>query len=167
MHRTTLAREPGLRRLPFPICLSFSTALILSFVAGCNVIEPTGSRSAVDDGLIQVEEGGSVRLGRTAAVLYFEEVVRDSRCPTDVDCIWQGEAEARFVLSRRSDEAFSLTIPGLVRVPYEDNEEVILGGDTIKLLELSPYPVFHRDGPAPPYRALLRIEDGGRRDSRE
>jgi len=39
--------------------------------------------------------GQTVRIAETGYALTFERVAEDSRCPADVTCVWEGNAEVR------------------------------------------------------------------------
>lgn len=64
----------------------------------------------------------------------------DGRCPSDVVCVWQGEATVFFskITASQAESSFSLTIMGLC------NENcggmTTIGNHQVELLELNPYP---------------------------
>lgn len=84
--------------------------------------------------------------------VFFDAVTEDSRCASDVVCVWEGRGQLRLVI-RKGSESRTLLIstvsPG------------IAFGQTIRLIELSPYPA-HADRRIDPrtYRATLIIEPG-------
>jgi len=70
-------------------------------------------------------------------VLRMDSVLNDSRCPSNVQCVWEGNAEVRFLFtvdSRGTD--FVLNTHG----GNNFNSDTVIGGYSIKLLNLSPYP---------------------------
>jgi hypothetical protein len=70
-------------------------------------------------------------------VLRMDSVLNDSRCPSNVQCVWEGNAEVRFLFtvdSRGTD--FVLNTHG----GNSFNSDTVIGGYSIKLLNLSPYP---------------------------
>ncbi len=135
-------------------------ALFLSILAGCDLSSPGGMRSIAIGELVEIDEGDTVRLGQSDALLTFEDVHQDSRCPAV--CVWQGWADAGFsLISAAGDSMFVLKIPGLAQTPYEENDSVDIGDFTFKLLELNPYPDADPDGGPPQYRALIRAERDG------
>jgi hypothetical protein len=91
----------------------------------------------------------SLPIGKTAAIngsgtrLTFRLVREDSRCPTDVTCIWAGDAKIDVTISRNgsSDDTrvLSLTPP---------NNEATLGDLQIRFVGLTPVP-RQADGNAP------------------
>jgi hypothetical protein len=82
-------------------------------------------------------------------------VENDSRCPSDVTCIWAGNADVIF-LFRNGDgeEEISLNINGAK--PSGEREKVVLGY-LIKLNGLNPYPVSTSTIKQKDYRAEITI----------
>ena len=65
--------------------------------------------------------------------------IQDSRCPTDVVCVWEGQAEVSLSVFFDSDDA--PTIVNLIeRVGYAELAETTVNGYHFKLLEVNPYP---------------------------
>lgn len=58
---------------------------------------------------LQLKPGGQALLP-DGALLTFESVVNDSRCKPGMQCVWAGDAEARFTLTARTGDktVFSL-----------------------------------------------------------
>lgn len=86
-------------------------------------------------------------------VIRFAAVAEDSRCPEDVRCVWEGNAEISLVAAGlgRSPTDLSLnTNPGFPTT-------AVHLGYTIRLIGLEPYPRTDVDAPAP-YRATLVVE---------
>ncbi|HEY8110284.1 MAG TPA: hypothetical protein VIG05_05420 [Candidatus Nitrosotenuis sp.] len=63
----------------------------------------------------------------------FSNVTSDSRCPSDVTCIWQGEISVQ-VDVKKGNANFESIILG------ENNEIPIFGKYVIQLLKVEPYP---------------------------
>ena len=69
----------------------------------------------------------------------FTGITEDSRCPTGVQCIWEGRAVAGFQAEKNGEKkVFSLTNNEKPEVEPKQTIEVF--GRTIKLLEVTPYP---------------------------
>jgi len=60
--------------------------------------------------------------------------VRDSRCPKDVWCVWQGEAVVQIISG--------LPEMDTIRLSTYDNLLDSIGDFSFKLLEVSPWPVY-------------------------
>jgi hypothetical protein len=125
---------------------SFAFAAFL----GCATVEPT----------IPAEPGVSFELpvGMTATLngngvrITFKQVREDSRCPTDVTCVWAGDARIELTISRNgsSDDTKFLSLSPA-------NSEARSGDLQIRFVGLSPVP-RQADGNAPlPYVARLVI----------
>ena len=103
--------------------------------------------------------GDSARIGETDLVILFDAVAEDSRCATNVTCVWEGNARARFTvreysaMSQRTvevlDDAFELNTSG--RFTQRRRTPV---GDLV-LRHIDPQPPI--DDPAK-YIAVLIIE---------
>ncbi|GAB4141807.1 MAG: hypothetical protein Fur0046_17950 [Cyanobacteria bacterium J069] len=70
--------------------------------------------------------------------LTFERVEQDSRCPTDVACGWQGQAEIVVAVSQAGQPATEISL--IQRAGDEAIAMQSVEGLTVKLLELAPYP---------------------------
>ncbi|MCE7990745.1 MAG: hypothetical protein HEP71_02145 [Roseivirga sp.] len=86
-----------------------------------------------------VEFGSVVELRADEQVVMADNTVvsltaiNDSRCPTSVDCIWEGRAEVVLLITRESGEQ---------EVALNDVEKasVIVDNYLIEFIELNPYP---------------------------
>jgi len=82
----------------------------------------------------------------------LDSVTEDSRCPVNVECIWAGNARAKFILnSNNRPSGFSLNTSTVFR-----NDTIISGYD-IKLIELKPYPVYLHPINQTEYIAMIKI----------
>lgn len=72
----------------------------------------------------------------------FDSLILDGRCPIDVVCVWEGDAELRYILDDRKEKIiFSLHTAG----SYFTKDTVLLGYN-IGLIDVFPYPhseIFH------------------------
>ncbi len=85
--------------------------------------------------------------------LTFEAVPEDSRCPTGVTCIWEGDAVVRISIAASGAEPATYTLhtnAGFAR-------EAVHASIRVRLVALSPHPTA--DGPVSPpdYRATFAI----------
>ncbi len=86
-----------------------------------------------DGGTIQLAVGDSVTVGGVGTlVMTFERVASDSRCPPDVQCVWQGEVTVQLRLSAVGTDTVALL--STVRGP----SEVEYGGHVVALGEVTP-----------------------------
>lgn len=70
------------------------------------------------------------------------EVIEDSRCPVDVDCVWSGRLVLRAEVSGVSGNATIST-----QEPF-----ALPGGGALVLATVWPYNYHHGGGPREPYR---------------
>ncbi len=82
----------------------------------------------------------------------FAEVTEDSRCPTDVQCVWAGNAAVRLEVSRGGRRSRSLTLNTSGNSPT-----VKYGNYEIKLVELKPHPKSTRKVAQPDYVVTLLV----------
>ena len=90
-------------------------------------------------------------------VVRFVALVGDSRCPSDVNCIWAGDAEIEMLVAR-GDEGVSLRLHthGGGRHP----RQAAAFGFTLRLESLDPYPSSAERIPERDYVATLVLLAG-------
>ena len=118
--------------------------------------------SGCGSGVVQSHLGEefSLSVGQSAVIagedlkIMFEEIVEDSRCPKDVECIWEGRAIIALQITEAdASHDITLTEPGL-------NEQY--SGETYKKYQFSfrlePYPVEGKMISKDAYRLLMIID---------
>jgi hypothetical protein len=108
---------------------------------------------------VQLLPGGSVTISDTDLSIIFQEVVEDSRCPKDVQCVWAGQVIVRLGVSTGEQQAVSDVLMGLNGPPDAPNQ-VQVGNYTIELLMVEPYPTS-QPVPIPPVVTLIVSETVG------
>lgn len=83
--------------------------------------------------------GQEVALDEGGLSLHFAEVLEDSRCPTDVDCFWTGQARIRITATQPGQEPIQLEF-NTNPAPGETVDQLMAGEYTVQLLQLDPYP---------------------------
>jgi hypothetical protein len=101
----------------------------------------------------------TVRVGQTVTIageqlsLTFTRVTEDSRCPSGVVCVWEGNAQIAVTVSKSANEPVTLLLNTNPSFPttatYLDY--------TVTLVELKPYPRSTRPIPESRYRADLLV----------
>ena len=72
----------------------------------------------------------------TEITIKFDSLLNDSRCPVDLRCFWEGDAEVKLHFKKGSDRAdFTLHTAAAYF-----NSDTLLYGNIIKLIDLQPYP---------------------------
>ena|SRR5687767_7974024 len=103
----------------------------------------------------EIAVGQEARLQGTDIVLRFGGVANDSRCPSDVQCVWAGNAVVGLSLRQgeaaATDAALNTTL---------DPRITKFGGYTIKLIDLKPVPNTGKAIPAGEYVAILEVTPG-------
>lgn len=78
--------------------------------------------------------GESVEVEGAAFVVAFDEIIEDSRCPTGVECFWEGQAKIQLLIN----DAQSVEV--IKRAGKEEMAKDTLDGFVYTLLDVSPYP---------------------------
>ncbi|MEH1875352.1 hypothetical protein [Nostoc sp.] len=140
-----------------------SAAVILTFIGGGNSFPSYGLLSNMKPSSIQVQsitQGNHQKLmarvgtsldtpfylkyGKTAYLptenieIKFSKFIQDSRCPTKVTCIWQGQVIIGLDIIKNGKQVSTLMltlIPGRDSLPIQ-----FLDNYSVKLTEVSPYP---------------------------
>ncbi|MCW2556760.1 MAG: hypothetical protein JWP55_724 [Mycobacterium sp.] len=87
----------------------------------------------------------------------FDEVLEDSRCPAQVECVWSGQARIAFVV--QAGESAPKTVAFNTHpAPGQNVQTAEVGEYVIKLVSLEPYPQTPEDViPLEQYRATLEV----------
>ncbi|MBM0103237.1 hypothetical protein JM946_00695 [Steroidobacter sp. S1-65] len=80
----------------------------------------------------------------------FVRVVQDSRCPTDVTCVWAGEVEVEVSTRRDASEA----VPHFIKA----GEHAAVGGLRVTVVRVRPERVSTREISPEQYRVTLKVE---------
>ncbi len=95
---------------------------------------------------------GQSALVTPAALLTFEQVVSDSRCPLGVTCVWAGEVTLALSLESGAETlAFQLS---------DRSNSASVRGLRFELLSVTPYPLAGYAIPIANYRASILVTDG-------
>lgn len=138
--------------------VSFLVALL---VLGCTPLAPppVSSRPLPAPETVQLDSPFQLPLAGTATLpnqqtLTFARVEQDSRCPSDVTCVWPGQAEVIVMLSQPGQPAQELSL--IQRPGDESTAARSVSGLTVKLMDLTPYPTIGLSSPVD-YTATLLI----------
>lgn len=109
------------------------SACALAAALGCATMEPT---IPAEPGVaFELPVGKTAALNGSGARITFKQVKEDSRCPTDVTCVWAGDARIELTISRNgsSDDTKFLTLSPA-------NSEARSGDLQIRFVGLAPVP---------------------------
>lgn len=132
-------------------------ALVLALL-GCQ--SHAAQADPIESGLDQefVLHGGQEATIRSADLrLRFTDVLEDSRCPTQVECFWTGQA--RIAVVAEQGQSASTTVEFNTNpAPGQGKLTNDIGGYTVELKSLDPYPQTPDDAPAlTDYSATLLV----------
>ncbi|WP_156435192.1 hypothetical protein [Leptolyngbya sp. O-77] len=138
--------------------VSFLVALL---VLGCTPLAPppVSSSPLPAPETVQLDSPFHLPLAGTATLpnqrtLTFARVEQDSRCPSDVTCVWPGQAEIIVMLSQPGQPAQELLL--VQRLGDESAAARSVNGLTVTLIDLTPYPTTRPSSPAD-YAATLLV----------
>ena len=140
-----------------------SAAVILTFIGGGNCLPSYGLLSNIKPSKIEVQSIAQdnhqqlmakvgttlsspfyLKYGKTAYIpsenieIKFSKVIEDSRCPTNVTCIWQGEVIIGLDIIKNGKQLSTLMltlIPGRDALPIQFSNKY-----SVTLIGVSPYP---------------------------
>lgn len=92
--------------------------------------------------------GGEYKLSNKSLIFSIFEI-NDSRCPTDVVCVWEGKADVRINVESPQ--------PGSILLSTYDNLKDTIGGYSFELIEVSPYPISTETIKLEDYNVTLKI----------
>ena len=128
---TQMSRSEKVRRSRYVTMLGACVLLISNWACA-----PLQTAVIVEPGLsFALAPGQTAEIKRSDTRITFRQVREDSRCPTDVTCVWEGDAKVEVVISRAGspDETKLLSI----KAP---NNEARVGNLKIRFVGLTPVP---------------------------
>jgi len=133
-------------------------ATLVLVLSGCqsHAAQADPIEAALDQDFV-LQGGQEVTIRGADLRLRFTDVLEDSRCPTDVECFWTGQARISLDAEVGQDPPTSLEFntnpaPGQGKLTND------VGGYTIELKALDPYPKTPDHSPAlTDYSATLLV----------
>ena len=119
-------------------------------LAACAPVR-TDIPTAVPDSDFELAVGAGVRIDETPLAIRFDTVSEDSRCPTDAQCVWEGNATLRLTV-----DSAGTALPVQLRTAGTPQPATAFG-HRIEFRALRPAPTTA--GPIQPraYIATLRV----------
>jgi hypothetical protein len=102
-----------------------------------------------------LDVGQTVSVDDAELSIKFVRVAEDSRCPSDVQCVWAGNGQIE-IETRDDGQRTTLSLNTM-----EGAKEVVVGQHRIRLLALDPSPVAGQTIPQRNYRATLQVTRSG------
>jgi len=119
-------------------------------LAGCSAAS-TQETQAVNLGINVTLAPGAAISSKTADVtVRFVAVTEDSRCPSDVTCVWAGEVKVRLEIQEASKVASPVEIL--------EGSSTVAGVYRVTLVRVEPQPVSTAKIAPQDYRATLKID---------
>ena len=113
-----------------------SYILVTVIFMGCET-DPAGITTLPLNDTIEIANFDTKYNYENQISIRMDSVLNDSRCPSNVNCVWEGNAEVRFIFTVEDlPNGFVLNTLGGVNF----KADTIIGGYQIKLVRLSPYP---------------------------
>jgi|APHig6443717497_1056834.scaffolds.fasta_scaffold275570_1 hypothetical protein len=123
-----------MKTLPFIFAL-----LLVLFLSNCSKDnELTGDSTFKLNDTLELAIDKSAINNEEQLTISIDSVLSDSRCPSDAICVWEGNAEVRFLLNNDGKKTkFILNSHGGDNYP----SDTVIAGYNIELVALRPYPV--------------------------
>lgn len=132
---------------------------VLLIAAACGspttetAVKSATQRSISAGDTVDLRVGDSIQVQGTGITIVFRGVAADSRCPIDVDCVWEGDAHVQ--LDASSGDGTSTRL-NLHTGPVEP-AEAVFGPLLVRLVDVEPDPVSDRPIRAEDYVVRLVI----------
>ncbi|MCW8849207.1 MAG: hypothetical protein OQJ81_04445 [Melioribacteraceae bacterium] len=134
--------------------VAFLIALLIFVFCSDSGINPQKNNFTLSDTLL-IRYHESLINEEEEISIKFDELISDGRCPVDMMCFWEGDAELRFAFSNTVETIkFNLHTAG----NYFTKDTVVLGYH-IKLLDLYPYPHSKKEVSKNSYEAKIIIDN--------
>jgi hypothetical protein len=102
------------------------------------------------------EHAITLAVGQNAQVdslgITFSRIVQDSRCPSDVVCVWAGDAAVELLVTGPETDRTELTLHTTL-----DPKEDTVDGYRVRLASVAPYPKIAAPIPLRDYRVTLIV----------
>ena len=139
-------------------CHSALLVMLSLFFAGCasRSVDLTETLTARFDREFELRLGQKATIEEGGFSIEFVTLLHDSRCPADVTCIQEGNADIEVAVRREGMPSRSLVLNTSRREKQEQKFDVY----TIRLVQLVPYPRTDRATQQTDYGATLLVTRG-------
>lgn len=121
---------------------------------GVYVTESEKFNDIILNDTIEIEYRKCVYLPDSHSYLCLDSIIRDSRCPTGMDCWMSGDAEVRLKYEKTDKAPVFFNL----RTPTFNPIFTVIDGYKITLLDLNPYPSFLTRKDPKPYSVQLIVK---------
>jgi hypothetical protein len=145
---------------------AMTSGLICCLVIGLVLLNSKGAlgkdkKNSATNQVVRLGRSFTLRAGREVTLkgsrlrIKFAAVDEDSRCPSDVTCVWAGNAAARLEVSTSGKDSQSLTLNTSTGSAF--GMEKVYDGYKLWLVRLTPYPRSTKKIAASDYIATLVV----------
>jgi hypothetical protein len=138
--------------MPSSSALMLAIASVVGTGAAC-ITAPAASQSQPLGRNFDVRVGQIVQIAGEMLTVTFERVAEDSRCPTNVKCVWEGDAVVRVALQGQNAERGTLDLHTQAAAKREADFQKY----RLRLVQLVPWPKDSGGIPAETYIATLVV----------
>jgi hypothetical protein len=124
--------------------------LLIATLAACRSTGAPAPHAASLKQEIQLAPKQQAAYGPQGLTVEFIRVVEDSRCPSDVECVWAGEVKVEVATRINTAEA--------VKHEIKAGEHATVGAFRVGIVNVHPVPVSTRQIPQEEYRVTLKVE---------
>jgi glucose/arabinose dehydrogenase len=117
--------------------------LLIATLAACQSTGAPAPQAASLNQEIQLAPKQQAAYGPQGLTVEFVRVIEDSRCPSDVECVWAGEVKVEVATRINTAEA---------------GEHATVGAFRVAIVNVHPVPVSTRQIPQEEYRVTLKVE---------
>ncbi|MGI0064954.1 MAG: hypothetical protein ACREAL_08825 [Nitrosopumilaceae archaeon] len=137
----------------FLILIGFLAITLVNLEQGSFAQNSDSSREVKLGSEFELSINHSAEIASEEMKITFLNVTADSRCPSDVTCIWQGQAGIELDVQKGEVEStVSLSIGG-----DSSPEESIFNSYLIQLVDISPYPISTKNIQPEDYTVTIKI----------
>jgi hypothetical protein len=123
-----------------------NTVIIFLSICFFTIGSCTKSKTTAEENLIVL--GNCSTTNEDLPTVCYDSLITDSRCPSDVICVWAGVAIVKLSMSTSSGiQRFSLSTSPSPNNSQFPSSDTTINGYHIKLLEVLPYPMFRQPLP--------------------
>ena len=137
------------------LCLLVAGALTGCGSTGEGDVGP-GSGYLTDPSVVSIQYGQDLVVPGTVLRMSFSDVLEDSRCPTDVVCVWEGNARVELGIGAGTGPTFPLQLNTSLEPGSAEWDGVL-----VTLLQLTPAPTSGSTIDPEAYAVTLRLEPVG------
>lgn len=128
----------------------------VALAVACSPGQARPDTAAVQLGHEFVLAGGQDAVVDAGLRLKFDRVLDDSRCPKRVSCVWTGAARIAVTVTPDGRQPATLEF-NTNPAPGQTHLTETVGGFTVELRSLDPYPETPGTIPLPDYRATMLV----------